>query len=253
MTERRIVAIHQPNFLPWLGWWNKLARADVLVLLDDVQFPKKGATYMNRVQLLVAGEAAWVTVPIVRAYSGLRTVAEMRIDSERPWRDKLLGTLRAAYGRAPHFADTMALLEPLILDPTDGLAGFNERALRAVGQHLGLPTDRFARSSELPSSGQATERLVSLVRAVGGTGYLAGGGAAGYQQDQLFTEARLDLVKQSFLPQPYRQGGAKQFVAGLSVVDALMWHGAGGAARLLAGGAAGTAHPPGSREASLPS
>jgi hypothetical protein len=233
MTERRLVAIHQPNFLPWLGWWDKLARADIFILLDDAQFPKSGATYMNRVQMLVQGRAAWVTVPIVRAYSGTRAIAQMRTDGQRPWRRRILATLEASYGRAPRFDETMAVLEPALGDRTDLLAQYNERALRAIGEHLGLDTKRFARSSELASEGRATGRIISLVRAVGGGAYLAGGGARGYQDDAMFAAAEVDLVQQDFQPRPYGQGGVARFVPGLSIVDALMWQGAAATARAL--------------------
>ncbi len=233
MADGPLVAIHQPNFLPWLGWWDKLARADVFVLLDDVQFPKKGGTYMNRVQLLVDGAAAWVTMPVVRSYSGLREVREMRTDVSSPWRERLLATVRAAYADAPHFEATMAVLEPLVLAPRDALADYNERALNALATHLGLDAGRFVRSSTLECEGRATERLVSLVRAVGGSAYLAGAGAGGYQQDELFAAAGLDLVEQGFAPRPYPQPGADAFVPGLSVVDALMWCGAASTAELL--------------------
>ena len=70
LVGERVVAIHQPNFLPWLGYFDKLARCDVFVLLDSVQFPKKSGTWMNRVQVLVSGEPAWITVP-----SSARTTA----------------------------------------------------------------------------------------------------------------------------------------------------------------------------------
>jgi hypothetical protein len=67
VPPRTVVAIHQPNFLPWLGFFDKLARADVFVLLNSVQFPRTSkGTWINRVKLLVGGEARWATVPIVR-------------------------------------------------------------------------------------------------------------------------------------------------------------------------------------------
>jgi hypothetical protein len=235
MADGPLVAIHQPNFLPWLGWWDKLARADVFVLLDDVQFPKKGGTYMNRVQLLVDGRAVWATMPVVRSYSGLREVREIRTDASSPWRERLLATLRAAYVDAPYFETTMAVLEPLVLAPGDALADYNERALHGLAAHLNLDAGRFVRSSTLESEGRATERLVSLVRAAGGTAYLAGGGTGGYQQDELFAAAGVELVEQEFTPRPYRQAGTDAFVPGLSVVDALMWCGAAGTAELLDG------------------
>src|SRR5205085_9519011 len=97
MNGLRLVAIHQPTFLPWLGWWDKLLRADIFVLLDDVQYPKKGGTWMNRVRMLVNGEPTWVTMPIDRTYHGVRTVREISLDQTKPWRKKILGTLAASY------------------------------------------------------------------------------------------------------------------------------------------------------------
>jgi hypothetical protein len=225
MPDEILVAIHQPNFLPWLGWWDKLARADALVLLDDVQFPKTGATYINRVDILRHDHAGPITVPVTRSYSGLRTVAQMRTDVQRPWRAKMLKTLQTYYGRAPRFTETIELLEPLLLDDTDVLLDYNERALRALASHLHLGPERFVRASTLPSEGRSTHRLVSLVRACGGTAYLEGGGAREYQEDELFARAGLRVVRQEFRARPYPQGRADGFVPGLSVVDALMWLG----------------------------
>src|SRR5687767_2336536 len=110
----RVVAIHQPTFLPWLGWFDKLARADILVLLDAVQFPKKGGTWMNRVRMLVTGAPAWVTVPVDRKYHGVLQVREARVDDRKPWRDKVLKTVEASYGAAPHFEEVYPAVEELV-------------------------------------------------------------------------------------------------------------------------------------------
>jgi hypothetical protein len=216
-----LVAIHQPNFLPWLGFFDKIARADVFVLLDSVQFPKKGGTWTNRVRILVNGEPTWLTVPIDRAYHGTRTIREMQVrDHDGRWRETAVKTLRSAYGRAPFFDDLQGELEPLLRDPTRELAAYNERAIRRVCELLGLDTP-LARSSELEVQGSATDLLIGLVQAVGGDAYLAGGGAAGYQEDDKFASAGITLRHQPFEPPSYPQG-RDEHVAGLSVVDALM-------------------------------
>ena len=234
MSEK-LVAIHQPNFFPWLGYFDKLARADVFILLDDVQFPKKGGTWANRVRLLVNEEAAWVTVPVVRAYQGLREIREMRIDEQTPWRRKLLGTVQASYGRAPHADEAMPLLTELIENPTDELAEYNRASIEALAEGLGLETEMVL-SSSLEAGGSATERLVRLVQAVGGTGYLSGGGAEGYQEDERFAEAGIDLVYQDFEPPTYPQPSPEP-VPGLSVIDALLNCGFEGTRGLLHAGA----------------
>ena len=84
----RIVAIHQPNFFPWLGYFDKIARANVFVILDSVQFPKKQGNWMNRVRVLVHGKPHWLTVPVDRTFHGVRSVREMQIASDSPWRDR---------------------------------------------------------------------------------------------------------------------------------------------------------------------
>ena len=227
-----LVAIHQPNFLPWLGWFDKLARADVLVLLDDVQFPKKGGTWINRVKLDTGSGPTWMTVPIDRAYHGTRTIAEMRLEEARPWREKLVKTLRQSYSRAQDFATVMPVVEEIVGNPEPCLAAYNESAIRSLCDRLGLDQAKLRRSSELAVDGTATERLVSIVQAVGGRGYLAGGGAQSYQQDDLFAAAGLELVSQDFEHPAYARGDT-EFVSGLSVVDALMHCGFDGTAALL--------------------
>jgi hypothetical protein len=214
------VAIHQPNFLPWLGYFDKIARADRFVLLDSVQFPKKGGTWTNRVRILVNGEPTWLTVPVDRSYHGTRTIAEMRLRDDGRWRETVLKTLQSAYGRAPCFDAVYPELEPLLRAPDDELAAYNERAIRRLCELLGLGTP-LLRASELDAQGAATDLLVSLVRSAGGDAYLAGGGADGYQEDEKFAAAGIELLSQDFAPPRYDQG-ADEHVAGLSVVDALM-------------------------------
>lgn len=224
---RTLVAIHQPNFLPWLGYFDKIARADKFVLLDSVQFAKTGGTWSNRVQLLVAGRAAWVTMPIVRSYHGVRTYREMEI-GDATWRTKLLKTIQLNYAAAPHFASIYPTLAAIFAAPTNRLAQFNETAIRTLCDGLALDSSNMVRSSELKVTGAATDLLVAIVQAVGGTAYLAGGQAAAYQEDAKFAAAGLELVYQNFQHPPYAQMNSQSFVAGLSIVDALMncgWQG----------------------------
>ena len=100
-----IVAIHQPNFFPWLGYFDKIARSDVFVILDDVQFPKKGGSFSNRVKLLISAEGRWITAPIVRNYSGVRNINAMEFCSDSPWRKKIHRTVEQSYKKTPFFDD----------------------------------------------------------------------------------------------------------------------------------------------------
>lgn len=201
--------------------------------MDNAQFAKSGAgTWSNRVQLIVNGEPAWVTMPIVRSFHGVRSVREMEISPDAEWRGKALRTIEHSYRRAPEFTDVFPWLEKLIENPTSNLAEFNLAAIRAICAALGLQTP-FGLGSQLEVEGHATELLISMVKAVGGTAYLAGGGASGYQEDSKFHEAGIELIYQEFQHPTYPQSNTTTFKPGLSVVDALMNCGFSGTAALL--------------------
>jgi WbqC-like protein len=217
-----ICAIHQPNFFPWLGYFDKIRRADVFVFLDGVAYGKSGSgmgCWTNRVPIDVGGRPAWFGCP-VRRQPGMQAICDVEFDDSQRWRAKLARTLEINYGRAPGFPRTMGLLRPLLEYPTTRLAQFNEHAVREIAAVLGLGC-RFVRQSELAVASKGTRRLIEIAKAVGADTYLCGGGAAGYQEDALFAPSGIELVHQNFVPRPYRDPGS--FVPGLSVIDYLMW------------------------------
>jgi hypothetical protein len=222
-----LVAIHQPNFFPWLGYFDKIARADVFVFLDGVGFPR--GSWVNRVRLNIQGEARWITCPVKRATLAGQ-IAGVEIDDTKDWRTKLLKTLDANYRRAPNFDFAMRLVEPLVRNSESELAAFNINAITTIAGALGIVT-RFLRQSDLNVSGAASEMLVSVVQAAGGTAYLMGGGASGYHDNAAFAEAGVGVQAQAFHALPY--GPPEHFLPGLSVIDYLMYDG-----RPLRGGAA---------------
>jgi hypothetical protein len=218
----KVVAVHQPNFFPWLGYFNKIARADLFLVMDNAQFPKKGGTWSNRVRLAVNGRAAWATMPIVRAYHGRRRIGEMRINNATPWRDKLLKTIQASYSRAPFFFEVFPFLAEPVNNPTDSLTEYNLSAIISLAIALQLDPAKIILGSTLNVEGDATDLLIAMTRAVGGTAYLCGGGAAGYQEDERFAAAGIRLIYQDFQHPIYPQINTHEFIPGLSIIDVLM-------------------------------
>lgn len=217
------VGIHQPNFFPWLGFFDKMAKSDVFVLLDDVQLPKTGGTYANRVEVLLNGKRSWLTAPQDRNYRGTRTILEMRFAEQEDWRQRIIRSLLLNYGKHQHFDEAMEVLEPLVRNSESGIGAYNLSALTAIARRLGLLDGRsIVRSSELGVEAKSTERLATLTRRVGGNTYLAGGGAAGYQEDAVFEGHGIELRFQSFAHPAYVQRKCDSFEPGLSVIDAVM-------------------------------
>lgn len=216
-----IVAIHQPNFIPWLGYFNKIARADVFVLLDHVQFPKKGGTWVNRVKIRFRHGPDWLTIPVDRAYHGTRAIHDIAIRDDQPWRRQMLQTLQTSYGRAPAFDDIFPAAREWLALENLSLASFNHRIISDIAARLNLRRARMVTSSSLNVSGAATDLLISVIKAVNGTAYLCGGGSNDYLEPAKFAAAGIDLVFQNFQHPTYPQAGADDFAPGLSMLDAL--------------------------------
>ena len=218
----KTIAIHQPNFFPWLGYFSKIERSDVFVFLDDVQFTKTGGGWSNRVKLLISDEARWATAAIDRNYHGVRTIQEMRFLADNPWREKLLKSIEANYRRHPFFNEALELIAPLLLNPEANMAEYNIRAVTAIADRLGLDTNKLQRSSNLPHEGSSNELLCSLTHLLGGSIYMCGGGADGYQDEAIFKDRDITLMYQRFVHPVYPQQGREEFVTGLSIIDAAM-------------------------------
>ena len=218
----KIAAIHQPNFFPWLGYFDKIMRSDTFVFLDDVQFPKKGGSWSNRVKILVSGESNWITANISRKFHGTRKINEMIFGHDIPWRKKILKSIELEYSRHPYFGQTMEIFVPLLMNPEPNIAEFNIHAIKTICLSLGIDISNFCRSSTLSTVGRSTELLCSITKSTGCDTYLCGGGAVGYQNDEVFAAHRINLSYQNFSHPMYPQHRYQGFSSGLSIIDALM-------------------------------
>ncbi len=217
------VAIHQVNFFPWLPFFHKLASVDHFVLLDDVQYERTGAgSWQNRVRLAFQGNPYWLTCPLDRSVPKTASIMEMRIQDDPRWKKKAINTLQLQYKKAPHFETVFPLVQELILNDTDNLAQYNEHTIRSICNLMGLTTT-ISRSSELNVQTTGTQRLIDLVKAADGGVYYAGRNAARtYQENEAFEQQDVVLTLENFTETPYPQLKTTEFVAGLSIVDALM-------------------------------
>lgn len=218
--SRKTIAIHQPNFAPWCGFFAKLRWCDTFVFLDDVQMPR-GRSYVHRTRIDAQGNAHWLSVPCHRSSTTL--VKDVRL-AEGPWHTKHIRTLRANYGHADHFDTLLELVRPVFDAPGALLADFNIRLIRRVAQYLDL-TPTWLRSNSIASHGARQERIISIVQALGGTSYLAGAGSVAYHTKAAFEEAGLELVVERFVPREYPQR-QHEFIPALSILDAVAHCGA---------------------------
>lgn len=241
--DRVICAIHQPNFFPWLGYFDKLAKADVFLLMDNVQFPKTAGTWINRVQLLSSNGPYWATASIDRKFHGTRLIRDSMFNvSEGGWKEKLRRSIMMQYAKAPYFSAVFHEIEPLLMFDKQNVADYNVHAITRLCALLGVGAEKLRRGSTLPVEGSSTTLLIEMCASVGANAYLCGGGASGYQDDAAFQQAGIELIYQNFKHPIYRQGKSPEFHPGLSVIDALMYCGVGGVRKMLGMGDS-TRHP----------
>jgi hypothetical protein len=215
-VRRPVVAIHQPNYLPWLGFFAKAAQADVFVLLDDVQFEKGGWT--NRVEVKTAAGRTLLTVPVALGHGGIPRVDEVRIADDARWAARHAATLAQSYGRAPGWAALGPRLVEILGAGHARLAVLNARLIEALLAALEVRA-RVVRSSELgPRDARASAGLVEICRRLGAATYLSGAGGRKYNDPVAFAEAGIDLAYSAFAHPTYAQPHGA-FEPGLSAVD----------------------------------
>jgi hypothetical protein len=233
MTMAKVVAIHQPNFFPWLGYFDKLAKCDLFVFLDDVQLQKTGGGWVNRVKIAISGEPRWISCPVDRNYHGYRAINESMYSDRTNWRNSIVGTIKNGYRKAPYFRQVFPWIEQLVFSSETNVAAYNIHVIKAIATAIGIDVTKFRNSSELPHQGASNELLISLIKLVEGNTYLYGGGAESYQDPRLFEEKSIALVPQSYVPTFYQQWNVQEYVPGLSVIDCLMNIGVEGVKQLL--------------------
>jgi WbqC-like protein len=216
------LAAHQPQYLPWLGYFDKMARADHFVLLDTVQFKKN--EWQNRNRIRTAGGWQWLTVPV--HYRFPMSIAEVRIDETSGWRRKHCESLRQAYARAPHREAILAAVAALVERPHPTLATLNTEGVLALARLLGISTPVVLASSLEGIPEGPDERLIALCRRFGCTTYLAGQGGHDYMDLSLWERAGIAVEFQRFHHPIYPQSHPG-FEPNLSAVDALMHLGPG--------------------------
>ncbi|MGA1794622.1 MAG: WbqC family protein [bacterium] len=211
-----IAGIHQPQYLPWLGYMNKIASSDVFVFLDTVQYRKN--EWQNRNRIKTAQGWQWLTVPVCYRYP--ERISEVRIDNATPWGEKHWKTLVTNYSRAPYFDAYADFFHDTYTREWELLADLNIHIIRFLMGVCGLKT-RTIRASELDvDNTDPTGRLVAICRAVKTDTYLSGRDGARYMDADQFHDNAIRVCYQDCAPVEYPQlfGG---FIPNLSGIDLL--------------------------------
>ncbi len=212
-----LFSAHQPQYLPWLGYFEKIDRADRFVLLDDVQYKKN--EWQNRNRIKGAEGPQWITVP-VKAHLGLK-INETEIDNSKPWVKDHLKSLTTNYHPAPFYDLYYPKLEEFYQQKQwETIGEINVALIEYLLDLIGISKDKCVLSSSLNVTAASTERLVELGKKLKANAYLSGPDGKNYMDLALFEEANIEVLFQEYNHPEYPQLFSS-FQSHLTVLDLL--------------------------------
>jgi hypothetical protein len=208
------ISSHQPNFIPWCGYFYKIAVSDAFVIADDVDFTRK--SFINRNRIKTPSGPQWLTLPVKKAPLGT-PINEVEI-SDRQEVERLLAIVRSNYGRAPHFIPFFEKMENTLRSSGHRLAEINTNLIRLIMDELQISTPLFITSEMEGISGTSTERIISICGAMKADTYISGFGGQKYQSSEMMRENGIDCRVYQFRHPEYRQLWG-EFIPNMSVID----------------------------------
>lgn len=211
-----IVAVHQPQYFPWLGYFDKIHRADVFVFLDTVQFKKN--EWQNRNRIKTSQGWQWLTVPIEHRFG--QKIQHVNICQSRKWRSKHLRALKTNYSSAPHFKAYWNEIEDILTANWHNLSALNIYLIKRLMKLLNIET-RVSIASQLPPMPETPdERLIKILEYFEADTYLAGDGGKSYMNLKKYKKAQIEVIFQNYEHPAYSQLFG-EFEPYMSVLDLL--------------------------------
>jgi len=239
VPERKTVAIHQPNFFPWLGTFHKIAMVDEFIFFDHVQAPR-GKSWVSRNKILLSGKAGWLTIPIRKSGKGYQRISDVCINYGTNFERKHLGTIKQAYQKSAHFKEVYAMIESIYANKYERLADFNKEYIQLVSARVGLKAS-FQSSTEMVNKNSrlagltGNEVVLKLCMQATANRYISGVGCLEFIEPLSFEEEGIEFYFQRFVHREYRQVNTASFVSHLSSLDALFNVGFDGLRSLISG------------------
>ena len=211
------VAIHQPNYLPYLGFFHKLSLVDTFVIMDDTQYDKK---FTNRNKIKVPGNWIWLTVPINKKHKFVANKI-VEINNEENWQSDHFEKINRSYSNSKFFKKNYkAFFEKIYSKKWDHLFTLNYELIIQLIDWLDIKIE-VIKESELNINGNSTDRLVNISKKIGAETYVSGIGGKEYMNKKMFETNNIKIEYQNFKCPIYKQVFNSEFIPNLSIIDLL--------------------------------
>ena len=212
-----IVSIHQPNFFPWLGYFDKINKSEKFIFLTS-SLRSKNDKYLTRTKILNNNlKPQYLSIPL-----GNRQILinQLTMPTDDKWKLKLLNIIKESYRNSYYFDEIYNDIEGLIMHKYDYFADFSINIINFFFLNFNIDTEIYVDSDFDQSLGESNQRNITLCKIVGGNIYLSGNGAKVYNDNNFFKDNSLNLIYQDYVPQIYKQS-SNQFIPGLSIIDVI--------------------------------
>lgn len=214
------LVILQPSYLPWLGYFDQIARADTFVFYDDVQYTRRDWRNRNKIKNSSSQEQL-LTIPVETKGRYNAPINEIPIKENTPWREEHLKAIQFNYSKSPHFKKYFPILQEIISTPSSNLADYTIKTTIALTELLGIET-KFLRSSEIDITySDPTDHLIQICKKLEATNYLTGAAAQNYLDESAFSKHCVTLEYQNYDHPQYTQLWP-EFISHLSIVDLIL-------------------------------
>ena len=216
-----IVSVHQPQYIPWLVFFDKIEKRDCFVFLDQVQY--KPREYQNRNRIRTKNGWIWLTVPVISKGLGRQKICDVKINNDINWQKKHWRSLKSYYQKAPFFKDHYNFFERVYFAKWERLIELNIHITKYLLKKLNIKIPLYY-ESEIGTSSRATDRIIEICKKLKADTYLSGIGGKAYLEELKFFQAGIQLIYQEYNHLPYHQLYTKdfdQFLPNMSAVDLL--------------------------------
>jgi hypothetical protein len=219
--ERMIISVHQPQYIPWLGYFDKIAKSEAFVFLDTVQYKER--EFQNRNKIRTPQGWIWLTVPVISKSQGRQNIFETKIDNQMPWQRKHDGSIKTSYSSARYFKEYFPFFEDVYTREWEYLKDLNIHIINFVLKELSISTP-ISLESALETAKTKTDRIIEICKKLKADTYLSGAGGKDYMDEALFDKEFIKLDYQHFNHPTYRQQymkDEKDFLPYMSILDLL--------------------------------
>lgn len=214
-----IIAIQQPEHLPWLGFFDKMNRCERYVFLDNVQFKKR--YFENRNKILTTNGPQWVTVPVVSKGKYTQKINEVRIDNTSNWRRKYLGSMKNAYASTAGFQSLFPKIQKILSRDHEKLVDLNLALIACLREALGIETPCLRASEILETNATGSDLILEICRALDSEIYISGPDGRNYLDREKFHHRGVEINYHDYHHPVYNQVHSTSFVSHMSAVDHL--------------------------------